>query len=472
MRHLHLATVLTLAIAATACTQAPPTTVTTANLMDSPHNFAHEHILDMNAVDETSDRLWAQYHKEISRLMGDVSDPRSQGAIQVMDEALAISTTKTSDGLDVQTQLELFAGNIPAWGPQYATTSRKVRDAYREILMQIKLAPDATDSLRAQVDEKLKVISSKGDALDDQEDALIDDWITRNDRNEKRKLPAITWEQYLETNTHAIPYTVARQEFDSEVAALKNLIAGIPTANLYVEALDKLNAEVKAGKLTTSFTFSGNITDTLQQWTATGPYTGKQPALRNPQSIAFNDTSASTDYNQTTWHTEGSGGSWFFRARASATSSKESLVAKNSTYAMKIDFDAVTKVVATPNTISATLLDEYKNGPWITGSLFDLKKAQPFGEDGVLPMWVTEFLVVLNPSITMTLDNNTYQYAKSSMSVQAGGSYGWGPFDYAASGGYSNTHVTTDYHDTNGTITIKDTSNLPKIIAVRNHITP
>lgn len=468
---IRLTALLALTLAATACS-APPNTVSTASLADSPHVFAHEHILEATATDAISDRLWAQYHKEIARLMGDTSDPRAQGTVQVMTEALAISPTKTADGLDIQTQLELFVGNIPDWGAEYVVTSRKVRDAYREILMQIQVAPDATESLRAQVDAQVKKLGDKGDTLDEQEDDLMDDWVEKNNRLQAHGRPSISWEDYIATSPHAAAYNLSREEFDNEVTSLRQLIAAIPTATSYVEALDKLNAELKAGRLTSAYDFSGNVADMIGKWTSTGAYAGQAPAGLAPQSISFNETSASTDYSQTAWRAGGGYRSWFVRAKGTASGSSESLVTKSSTYQMSINFAAAQRVVATPRTLNATLLEEYKDGPWLAGSLFDQKIAKPYGEGGLMPMWVTEFLVVLNPTITMKLDDSTYQYSKQSMSVDGGGSYGWGPFGYSGSGSYSSTHVKTDYHDANGTITITDTSNIPKIVAVRSHLAP
>jgi hypothetical protein len=86
-----------------------------------------------------------------------------------------------------------------------------------------------------------------------------------------------------------------------------------------------------------------------------------------------------------------------------------------------------------------------------------------FGEGGVLPLVKTEMLVVYNPVIKLTISSQTYQANSSSWSVMGGISIG--PFSIDDAGGGSSTSGWID-NGTTASITVTDTSGVPKILGV------
>lgn len=239
-----------------------------------------------------------------------------------------------------------------------------------------------------------------------------------------------------------------------------------------MDALAKLNDEINSNRIAPQYTFNPNIADQIGQWTSTGAYAGKPAAGLAPASFQMGNSSEATDYSKTTWAASGGGGGMFWRASGSTSGSTESLVSNKSTYDMAVNFQATSLVLATAKNINTVFLNEYKNGPWIDGSMIGTGKAKPFGEGGLFPMMITEMLVVYNPSITMKMDQSSYKYAKTTMQAHVSGGGGWGPFSYGGSADSSYTHTKTNFDDANASVTIQDVSNNPKIVAVRAHILP
>lgn len=98
---------------------------------------------------------------------------------------------------------------------------------------------------------------------------------------------------------------------------------------------------------------------------------------------------------------------------------------------------------------------EFNNGN--TGDAF------MFGQGGVLPLVKTAMLVVFNPSITLTISSETYQSHSSEWSATGGISIG--PFNIDGANGGSTVSEWTD-NGTTASITINDTTGVPKILGV------
>lgn len=145
------------------------------------------------ATDAISDKLWAQYNYQIAKLMGNATGPN----VQILPTALAISPAATAEGLDIQSQLEVFAGNIPDWDAVYAASSYKVLDAYREVLMQIKPAPDASAELQAQFATQQKAADAAAKAVSSFKLSKLRDWKDQNDEYAEYGLDGVTFADFL-----------------------------------------------------------------------------------------------------------------------------------------------------------------------------------------------------------------------------------------------------------------------------------
>ena len=146
-----------------------------------------------------------------------------------------------------------------------------------------------------------------------------------------------------------------------------------------------------------------------------------------------------------------------------------------STYSIDLEFAAQGAfTVAQDNWFDGALLKDYAAGPWIAGSSFATKAAHPYGDaDAVLPLVVTRVYAVLNPSVSITLHTSDYSSTYATLSDNMKNGVNVGPFAFGGSNAdNSSTLCQAAAVTTNQTLTLRDTSNVPQIIAVSCQVMP
>lgn len=236
-----------------------------------------------------------------------------------------------------------------------------------------------------------------------------------------------------------------------------------------VEALAALNAALDANKDKLSMPLTINPDATLLvNWPS-------KPT--NPTTLTFNDTSTQYDYSKSTWDSHSGTELFGFISigSRSESSTKTNVFNSSTTYTIQIDFAAQGTIDITQGDwFNGAILKSYKAGPWVKDSQFDTKKAHPYGDsDAVFPLLITRLYVVMNPTITIIQEKSESNSLFSQLDTHFKDGVNLGAFAFGGSENNSSTITQSTNTDANTMkITIKDTSNIPQVIAIANELMP
>jgi len=178
--------------------------------------------------------------------------------------------------------------------------------------------------------------------------------------------------------------------------------------------------------------------------------TGQQPiTISFNASSAHYDFSKSTYFSQTSWSTD----YWFWSAGGSSTQSSTAVNVdtSSSSFGLTLGFDAVDTVNVAP-------------GPWFDSSLmYAYKNAGNL----VRP---TGLLIGMYPSITLTMDSDSYQSAYAAYNSSSG--FGVGPFFVSAGTQTSSSDTTmkATWSASSNSVTIASQSTTPILLGMQ--VTP
>lgn len=407
--------------------------------------------------------LWAQFTQETAASLG---AGQTDAAIQVLTTSVRVPVV--DDAKAVQTELEVFLAMVPAWGSAYVASAEHVLEAYGIVLNQIQPTPTASSSVQQAYEKQSKIMLKAAEAVTKFKTSHLMDWVKEKKQLSDAGVPddqIPTWDEYWQPYEAAFQVLTAKSKKEADIG--KAIVAAQAPSG-FIQALDAYNAQAKSKAPAPPYTIVPAPYTTFEQW------------LNNPgessKSISIVQGSASYDYSKSVWKKQSSESVFFglFHKSESSGATREELVTSNSYYKITVAYQSQATFVAShTNWINTALLKNYEKGPWVSGSQFDAGKAQPWGEKGIFSLMPTQLYVVLNPTITIELDDNTYNNVKSTMDNSSDGGWSVGPFYRdASSQSASNVSQKIQWDDKANSVQITDTSNVPQIVAVSSDVMP
>lgn len=411
--------------------------------------------------DNASNIMWSQFTQEISAKLGAGT---SEAAIQVLPQSqLLFGKNVTEMGKTIDT----FSGTVPQWGAIYNPSDAQLTDSYQIILTQVKETATSGTKIEAEYENEHRKLIGMMQKASDYKLKKMKSYLDVVKTYTACGLTPPRFDVWFKNNGLEA-YDSILQDQKNQTRKVQTLLEAQGVASPLIEALARLNTELS------------NIKDTVAPAVTATPgadmlFSWKDKPT-NPGSLFFTDCSTHYDYSKTVWHSQ-SGVKlfgFFSLGHHSETHTHECLVQTSSSYSLKMDFAAQAAVdIVQGRWFDGAMLRNYKEGPWVKGSQFQIQKSHPYGQGGILPVTPTRLYVVMNPTITITLDQSTYTSVKDSMQSSGGSGISLGPFAFGGNSGQSSsTHTTIDTDDQTHTITCTDTSNIPQIIAIADQIMP
>jgi hypothetical protein len=229
------------------------------------------------------------------------------------------------------------------------------------------------------------------------------------------------------------------------------------------EAATFLTAAEGSGTSRMERVYRYNAGDSLDAWVNS---VKNQPP--NAVDWDFNNSSFRLTADQTSW---GGSASWglFFHGGASGGSSH--LDWHSSSFKLKFTCKGMQRFDIVPGDwYSAGLIKLFKAGKFVENGPIDsaYQAGTLWGSGGVFSLRAAAVIAVYEPSISVTMAQADYERNYSYWNGSAG--IGIGPFSFGASAGGS--HEDIHFDSASSTVTAKDTTGVPKIVAVVTDVLP
>lgn len=411
--------------------------------------------------DTLSQRMWGQY---ATGLASELGAGTSDAAVQILPAAQLV---QGSDPTQPQTPLSVFANQVPQWGSSYAPSSGTVLQAYQVVLTQMKETATNGASIEQKYEAANKKLATMMGNASDYKLQKIKSWqATCATYNEAGLQPPSFQDWFKDNGLQA--YTSLLDDQTHQVEEVQTLLEAASITSPLVENLSALNKQIAASKTDAAppITFNPGAS-LLVDW---------QSSPTNPGGFTFDQTTKVYDYSKTVWNKQsGVSGLGFVAIGARKTGTTQQNVMEGTTsYHVGIEYDArATFSMVRGDWFNLSLLKDYKNGPWMPGSQFATGNASPWGEGGILPLVATEVFVVLNPRILLTISTSSIETVYKQLQDKMTNGISVGPFAFGGSGSSKDsTLCTSNALSAEQTITIRDTSNIPQIVAVIDQVVP
>lgn len=408
-----------------------------------------------------SEILWGQFTQAVAAQMGAGA---SDAAIQVLPSAQLLYGT---DATKIATSIDEFVAVLPEWGAIYDPSAATLIDAYQIVLTQVQETATNGKSIQKEYESEQKTLNDMMGKASDFKVGKIKGWQDAAKTYKEAGLTPPRFGEWFKDN--------GLQEYDAMLSAqsqqtkkVKTLLSAEGIASPLVEALARLNSEYDKIKDAVAPAVTINPSaDMLAAW---------QTKPTNPGGFTFNDKSTQYDYSKSVWKSETGTKLFGFISigHRTETHSQENILSTSVDYELDMEFAAQASVEVTQgHWFDDALLRDYKGGPWVAGSQFASGKAQPFGEQGVLPLVATKLFVVMNPKITVSMNKSDFQSFYDQLNDNFKNGVNLGPFAFGGKENSDNSTICkTDLDQNKQAVTVTDTSNIPQVIAVVNQVMP
>jgi hypothetical protein len=418
-----------------------------------------------------------------------------------------------------------FGNRVPGGGDYYVVTPYRVWDGYRRFLRSIWLEPNSNDpALAARLNEaeaKLIKASEKSSDLRNEAQLKYDKYETDIlDRNVKlkdagqRQRPLLRREDWLNAGEYGDYGTKIAAAEIAESGAARDYISVVgeyygPQSLVAMDIIDGLKYEPsevqdKSKRIVKAppFNITGDLAMLRERAEKTLP--------ENATTWEVTEKEAYKLYEQRTKTRKGGGGWGPFRVSGSSRTSTTKNVTIDENFALKISFGAIQSFPIIPGDwYNAALIKDFQCGPFLQTrskkpknsveenyysfeNLFQqndnieteedgtagksLAQTDPtsyfFGEKGVLNRMVTDLLVAVRPTLSVTLSKAAYSELKRDFSSSMGGGFHVGSFRFGASGSDSGSDHVQKWDDASNTVTFSDVTGIPLLVAVRTQQIP
>ena len=409
----------------------------------------------------SSQILWSQFTQAIAAKMGAGA---SEADIQVLPSAHLLYGNKATD---IATSINEFVEVIPQWGSIYNPSDSTIIDAYQIVLTQMKPTATNYQSIKAQYEatnQQLQEMMGKASTFKLRQ---IKAYVKAKSIYTQAGLTPPSFPDWFKNNGQQEYQTLLAAQVQ-QAARVQALLDAEGISSPLTGALDRLNTELKdaASHIAVPVTINPSA-DMLANWT-------NKPT--DSDSVTFDNKSTHYDYSKTIWKSQTGVKLFGFISigHRDETHTQENIISTSTSYSLTIDFAATASINITQGDwFDGSLLTEYKSGPWVEGSHFASGTSHPYGQDGVLPVLITKLYVVMNPTITITMDKTDFSSVYNQLDSNFSNGVNLGPFAFGGTNNKSSSiHKTTSTDQSKQSVTLKDTSNIPQIIAVVNELMP
>jgi hypothetical protein len=361
--------------------------------------------------------------------------------------------------------------SLPAWGPTYRGTSRRITDGYLAFISNL-LIPLPNAQLQEKANDAQKEYADAVEKWEKAREAVGDHWQSFNSKQASlppdQRMDFDEWYETFESKKIA-PYVsraqLAAQKWTSYINQASGGYAFVADIiGRYNDDSFQMVAEDTNGKKRKYRVF--DITPDLDQFIQQAK---ARPDTDPPRlSFTFNKSSERTR----TW-SEHIGGSvsffgGFFGFGASAGSDRSGCDVTHDKFMMSFRAKDVRAFDIRPSGwFNGAAITAFPNGPWVEGPVKQ-GIVKLWGPDGILALIPNQIIVAVKPKVSCTVKSDEYKSFKSSYS--AGGGISIGPFGFGGSYGRSDSTVTFD--DASNTVTAEDKSDVPQIIAIVCDVMP
>lgn len=419
-----------------------------------------------------------------------------------------------------------FGNRVPSPGDVYYPTQNQIWREYRRFLRSIWLEPppdapelkrrfeEASDDLlpalqiaadyRTQAMSEYNTYRAKADADFDkalerrkeypnyrvQQPLRYEDWLGRGEYgNWASKIASAEVAQGEQVRNWISAMTAYLGE---EAMVAQSIFDALRYEPSDVE--DKVNRRVRVPP----FNISGSLEDLAQRANAS--------SATNSVVWSTSSREAMQKYEQRTSTRKSSGGWGPFKVRGSSTQTTEKTINVDEETRLTISYGAVQAFSVLPGDWwDVSLIERFKCGPFVQSQSqsrqsqnamysdgFDLREflrpndslddASPesgntlietdpsryfFGDSGTLNRILSQIIVAVRPSLSITINKSAYSQLKREFSSSLGGGFSVGPFSFGAGGGDSGRDDVQKWDDATNTVTFSDTTGIPLVIAVR-----
>ena len=403
----------------------------------------------------SNENLWSQFAGQVSAKMGGGNDNVN---IQVLPNAQILAGNTVTE---LSTAIDNFGAIIPQWSSFYASTENRIIQAYQAILSQIQETATVGKSIQKKYVNESNTLHQMMGKASDYKVGKIGAWQKQVQVYVKAGLTPPTFAHWFANN--GLQYykgLLDNQQTQQKVVA--KLLSAEGIASPLVTALANLNTEISKINSASSpeLTLVPTV-DMIANWS-------KQPT--NPGGFSITESTDTYDYSKSIWKSQSGTDLLGFLSINSKSGGvdKINLLSASKTYELDFNFQAQTAITLSQgNWFDSSQLVDYKKGPWLKGSQLGDKKAVAYGRDGIFPLAITRVYVVFNPSVSITLDEKEMESLNTKIRSNESSGIHLGPFAF---GGKDKSHATsmckTNSLNKKQTLTIRDTSNHPQIIAV------
>ena len=365
----------------------------------------------------------------------------------------------------------LLANQLPRWGNTYQATQRSVADGYYTFITNLDIP--LTDPVAQQrANDARKLLADSQIEYDDKTIDMVNAWVEFD--RAQQALPSQRRKKF--DDWYSIRYAeqfglleqrldLLRQDYSHwfNVAHGGNAVLADVLSrwsnNDFIREIEIEDQSSAKRKLRT-YTISPDLTEWIEQ-------------SKRGEGSVWSFSLSKTSYRRHTEETRmgASGFYWggFWAVRVGGSYEKYSVDTQYDHFSIGFRAKNIGVFTIQPDQwMKPTVIQAYKNGPWVPGGPVARGTTTLFGSDGVLNLLPTTVVVAFQPEVRATLKSEDYHYAKTT--YRGGGSLCIGPFGFGAN--YTRTVEDVAFDDETQTVTAKNTTDMPQIIAVVNSVMP
>lgn len=409
---------------------------------------------------------WEMFAKDLRQLYG--NNPDWTG-MQVLGLPMAADWDDAT--LGNWRKWRVYGDTIPRWGPSYIPTGLQVTRGYEAFIENIAIPqPNPEDQKAADKAQKKydnenqklqtmwgnvgadwKIFDAKQQALPPNRRLTYDQWFAKFDG-------VYVAQQQVKVNGAAQNYQHWVNLAYKGYPWAANLVTdfGNPAYQLTAQSDDGLNL--------TYHTY--NFSPDLKHWV---DQSKQLPAGCTKLTIAFDHTTHHDHSEDERWSGGASYSLGFFSFGANASGGRQTVDINDRAFAMSFCARNLNVFTVQPGAwFNGTAVLAFANGPWVSDGPVAQGILKLWGPGGVFDLMPTQIVVAFQPQVTVKL--SARDYASVHTSFDASGGFSIGPFGFGAS--YHKETKDVKWDDKNHTITAKDSSDTPQIVAVVSNRLP
>eukprot|EP00164_Ancoracysta_twista_P002422 GFYU01003209.1.p1 GENE.GFYU01003209.1~~GFYU01003209.1.p1 ORF type:complete len:504 (+),score=197.38 GFYU01003209.1:159-1670(+) len=433
----------------------PSETATTAGQVEASMNA---NIVTAATVGDSVDEaaVWSKWTKALADMLG--QEETMTTAYMIATAPIEARWNETFARYDYTNTID----NAPMWKSTYDKSGVRVSQQYGQIMDQLKRGAGTKP---VDMDKHRDEMEAARQNLDDFNMKWSSEWLDQYRLQMDPSYPPWmrkTEAQWFKEKGYQYKASALQQEMSAAWAAYAadlQVYAGPykdVTDAVAQYTNDQDNVPVPDGGYVKmrGYILSPNPEQTINDWAD-----GKG---RNEFHYVMDHKTSQYDYSKTTWKAQAKVKyGWFSFGGSGGRTTEQKTVHSND---FKVDFkmDAWAAFDIMPGDwYNGAMLINHKNGEWDEQSRIGRGLSKAWGEGGVFPLLPTRVVLAYNPSFKVGFDQSDYKEFKENW--QTSDDVCAGPFCFGGSANHEETHITTD--DATQTITLTDTSGIPKILA-------